>query len=158
MLPAGAVVDLGHQLLVDRAPHGWWYAMASDEATTVAYCTDGDLVGTGAAGVRQTWRNACALAEWLPPAVGRQVPRLRSRTIGYAGTPSDATLRLVGDAALAVDPLSGHGVALAVEAGVRWSDHGYSDWLREMAESHEELEGAAYAAVDTMRSTFWVRR
>ena len=40
------------------------------------------------------------------------------------GPPSDATLRLVGDAALAVDPLSGHGVALAVEAGVRWSDHG----------------------------------
>jgi flavin-dependent dehydrogenase len=156
-LGPAAVPDLGTRLLVDRDADGWWYGLATPERTTVGYCSDGDLVGHGRAGVGATWRNACARADWLPPAVAGETPRVRSRTTGTAAVPGRG-VRLVGDAALSVDPLSGHGLALAVEGGVRWAEPHLPAWLAAAAKAHADQERVVYAAAAHQDGPFWRRR
>ncbi|MEQ6901799.1 hypothetical protein, partial [Nocardioides sp. YIM 152588] len=53
--------------------------------------------------------------------------------------------RLQFAGALSVDPLWGHGLALALDGARRWDDDGYRDWLAERAEDHEAAARATYA-------------
>lgn len=158
-LPGGAVPDLSHQLLVDRAPEGWWYALSSADVTTLAFCTDGDLVGCGPTGTLDAWRRACLTADWLPEGARRQTPRVRSRIITAARTSSDGAARLIGDAALSVDPLSGHGIALGMEGAARWADPRYLEWLAAVAADNLIQERNAYrASLGAVGGRFWTRR
>lgn len=128
---ADAVSGLGRRLLVDRAPHGWWYALADATRTHVAYCTDADELASG------MWQRACASAtDWLPAGAAVARPRVRSAAIGTAVPVAKGAIRLVGDVALAVDPLSGHGIALALEGGLRCRDDDYADWVAHVAGVH----------------------
>jgi flavin-dependent dehydrogenase len=135
-LPAGAVRGLGHRLLVDRTAEGWWYALADADRTTIAYCLPADRIGRGAA----VWRAACAAADWVPDTAGQVRPRARFRPVGRGPTAADPTIRLVGDAALSVDWLSGRGLALALESGLDGSATRYD----EVAESHERQRRDVY--------------
>jgi flavin-dependent dehydrogenase len=154
-LERGAIGDLGHRLLVDRAPNGWWYAIADGSATDVVYCTDAGLA-KGAKGIRATWREACVgAADWLPSTARLQRPRVRPATVGMGAPSSRGRIRLVGDAALAVDPLSGHGITLALECAARWNAVDYADWIADTAHVYERMERDVYRAASGVGGPFW---
>jgi hypothetical protein len=157
-LPPGAVAGLGHHLLVDRAADGWWYALATAGLTTVAYCTDADQIGRGRAGVSRIWRAACAMTPWFPPDATAVRPVVRSRPLGRGPAPADPCVQVVGDAALTVDWLSGNGLALAVEAGVRSAGPaGCADWYDDVAGAHAAQRRDVYRAAGA-DAPFWNRR
>lgn len=133
-LPSGIISGLGHQLLIDRAAAGWWYALASQTTTTVAFCTDGDLVRSR--GIAGTWTQACENAAWLP-AAGRSCPvRVRSQLVSTVANVQVGAAYVIGDAALAVDPLSGQGIAIAIEGACRWSAPEYTEWHASITLDH----------------------
>jgi flavin-dependent dehydrogenase len=154
-LEPDAVDDLGHRLLVDHAPNGWWYAIADRTATDVVYCTDAGMA-KGARGIRAAWREAClSAADWLPSAARRRRPRVRPATVGVGWPSTRGRTRLVGDAALTVDPLSGHGITLALLGAMRWNELDYADWLADTARSHDRMESDVYRAACAVDGPFW---
>jgi len=107
--------------LVESTPDGWWYcAPAGADRSVAMLMSDGDLVRTGRLAAAAGWvgalERAPAVAErmkyrertpvWGPeiiPAVSQRLRRLSTRR-----------WLAVGDAALAVDPISGSGVIRAL--------------------------------------------
>jgi flavin-dependent dehydrogenase len=159
-LAAGAVGGLGARLLVDRAPNGWWYALGDSAATHLVFCTDAAELRSGTAGVAALWRKACRSgADWLPAAAGSVRPRVRPAAIGVAAPVVHGRISLAGDSALAVDPLSGHGVTLAVQASLRCHGPGYPHWVADRAQVHASAERDMYrAARGPVDGPFWVQR
>jgi hypothetical protein len=97
--------------------------------------------------------------DWLPATARAAHPRVRPATIGTGAPAVGGRLTLVGDVALAVDPLSGHGIALALEAGSRWHDTGYAEWVAESGYAHERMERNVYrSACGAVNGPFWARR
>jgi flavin-dependent dehydrogenase len=108
--------------LVEAVTDGWWYsARTPDDRLLLAYMTDGDL-----------WAGSTRRGDALAAGLER-APLTRARVRGAP----DAAVRVVasasaqlrpasgpgwlaaGDAAMAVDPLSGNGVFLALRSGIR---------------------------------------
>jgi flavin-dependent dehydrogenase len=111
--------------LLEAVAQGWWYsARTPDDRLLLAYMTDADLWARDA-------RHAGALAAKLESA-----PLTRERVRGTPGAPArvvsavSAELRpasadgwfAAGDAAMAVDPLSGNGVCHALRSGMSAAD------------------------------------
>jgi flavin-dependent dehydrogenase len=124
-VPHGPGTACDDRALVEAGPHGWWYsARLPDRHLVVACMTDADQIGgtAGADPARVWWQNL------------RSVPFTRHR-VG-AVSPDDVVVRVspagtlkrrqlagpdwlaVGEAAVAVDPLSGAGVVTALEGGL----------------------------------------
>jgi hypothetical protein len=145
-------------LLVDRAENGWWYALSDGITTDVVYCTAPSVIGAGQTGVRSAWRDACrGAADWLPPDVGRH-HWIRPIAIGYVASEGLGGVRLAGDAAMSVDPLSGHGVTLAVEGAARYDDPAYSQWLTVTAQRYDARQHEIYCAASGFDGPFWAVR
>jgi 2-polyprenyl-6-methoxyphenol hydroxylase-like FAD-dependent oxidoreductase len=139
VLPAGVICELGHQLLIDNDEWGWWSALSDGETTNVTYYTDPALLPSGPHRVRQGWDRACGFRPgWLPPVASALVPRARSSRVSTPALPIEPRVQLVGDAALSVDPLSGHGLALAFETAVRCTAPGYAEWLEATSRDHAQ--------------------
>ncbi|MEU4446186.1 FAD-dependent oxidoreductase [Actinosynnema sp. NPDC050801] len=135
---------LGDRLHVTAAPGGWWYAIGCGAGTALGLCTDTDLLRTvdrfAWAGHRvDTWHRSATTA----------------RTTG----PAPPGVAVIGDAALAADPLSGQGLALAVEGAVLAADDptGYPDWLARATAAHAAGARAVYSAAG-LDGPFWRRR
>jgi flavin-dependent dehydrogenase len=158
-LPGGAVGGLGTRLLIDRAANGWWYALCDGAATHLAYCTDATELRRGRADMVALWRAACrSAADWLPDSIGTATPRVRPRAIGVAAPVQRGRLSLAGDCALAVDPLSGHGVALAVQSALECTDSAYPRWIADTARMHTAAEREIYrSACGPVDGPFWQR-
>jgi flavin-dependent dehydrogenase len=158
-MDADAIPGLGQRLLVDRAPRGWWYALADTRSTSVVYCVDADTIRT-TGGTAATWHDGCrAVADWLPCAAAARAPYLRPAVLGSTRPVAHRSVHLVGDAAIAVDPLSGHGLTLAFESAMRWADAEYGDWVSETDQFHQQRERETYrAAVGPVDGPFWSRR
>jgi flavin-dependent dehydrogenase len=111
------------RLLVEASPEGWWYRCPSaDGQVQIAFVSDADLVRT----LRRSCRDwfveqlsateiGAGLAVHGPAHVAAADTYCREAVIGE-------NLILVGDAALARDPLAGNGVTLAVASGLRAAD------------------------------------
>jgi flavin-dependent dehydrogenase len=153
----GPFPQLGARLLVDAASDGWWYALGDGRRATIGFVTDADLMTPGT-GFAATWAGAARTAEWLPAWARNPVLRGRRSSLSSA-QPGDAFVRVVGDAALALDPLSGHGVTLAVEGALRAADDpaSYPDWLADQDVTHRAQGTRLYRAAGRAGS-FWQRR
>jgi flavin-dependent dehydrogenase len=149
----GDPLDLRHRLLVDHGPGGWWYALGDTRGTSVAYCTDADLLRPG------TWRDAARDVGWAETVRPAHRPALRAAATGRAVAATGRGVTLVGDAALAVDPLSGRGLTLALEMALTAArdERGYGDWLAEQTRAHARQSRAVYGMADGTRE-FWRRR
>lgn len=116
-----AQADTNCYTLVETTSDGWWYSSPAGAGSSVAVLlTDGDLVNTQHTKELPEWQNAldravltrasvdgCEL-KWGPSAFSAVSQRLRRAD-------SDRRRWLaVGDAALAVDPVSGSGVLRAL--------------------------------------------
>ena len=150
----GDPLRLGHRLLIDHAPGGWWYALPDTEGTSVVYCTDADLLRPG------TWHDAARHVGWAETLRARHRPVLRAAVTGRAVTVTGRGVTLVGDAALAVDPLSGRGLTLALETALMATrgEGEYRDWLAEETRAHERQSRSVYGLVGADDLEFWRRR
>lgn len=171
--PAGRSTSVGAFTLVEAIEEGWWYSTDMPDGRLVAgYLTDLDLPGASAARTEDGWQNLLI-----------QAPNTWSRVREHGGAleavPHTASARstcldaaagggwcAVGDAAAAYDPLSGHGIAGALETGILAAHAiaseraaAYGEWIRD--------EYARYLAhwltyYDLERrwagSPFWLRR
>lgn len=111
--------------LLEAVRDGWWYsARTPDDRLLLAYMTDADLWARAA-------RTPGAFASTLESA-----PLTRARVLGAPGAPARVVAAVsahlhpaagpgwiaAGDSAMAVDPLSGGGVCLALRSGMRAAD------------------------------------
>jgi 2-polyprenyl-6-methoxyphenol hydroxylase-like FAD-dependent oxidoreductase len=105
---------------IEACPDGWWYSAPLPAGQLlVVYLTDADLLGVRHGRLAAIWwkrlqrtcrtagRAACSLVQTVYAAVCRREP--------VAGLAWAAT----GDAAAALDPLSGQGLVQALEGGMR---------------------------------------
>lgn len=156
----GPFPRLGPRLLVDAAVGGWWYALGDGTTATIGYVTDIDLLAAGSDRLVATWARAAQDIDWLP-TWARTAP-LRGRPAGVQATePRLGGVTVLGDAALALDPLSGHGMALAVTGALRAADEpdAYVEWLAEQRVAHDRDEVSLYAAAaHPPGAAFWLRR
>ena len=155
---------LGDRLLVDAGPDGWWYALGSPAGVRVTYCLPASrLPPPGSARAELAWRTAAGRTGWVPsldvttsgtqPASARLTTcAVPAGTTGLAQRPGPAGrpgLLAIGDAALSVSPLSGHGVALALHGAVLAAEDpaGYREWLLRTALEHAAEETRLHAAI-----------
>jgi flavin-dependent dehydrogenase len=109
--------------LIEAVDSGWWYsARLPDGRLSAALMTDSDLLPSGAAARRGFRRECLERAPYTMSRIGwigrdepfRIVSACSSRLENVAGPGWLA----VGDAAMSFDPLSGRGVAWALESGL----------------------------------------
>ncbi len=110
-----------HCVLVEATADGWWYsAPLPDGGLITLLMTDADIGRRRGLGREDVWRTALAETTATRARVGARCgdSRIRSHAAGSARTvrrPDDTRPWLaVGDAALAVDPLTGSGVNRAL--------------------------------------------
>ena len=111
--------ELSAMLLLEACPDGWWYsAPLPDGRAVAAFVTDVDLLGRG-----ESDRFARALAG--ATFTRKRLERSRICEIGVqpCGPSRLATAAgpgwvAIGDAAMVLDPLSSHGIAKALRAGL----------------------------------------
>jgi flavin-dependent dehydrogenase len=116
---AASDVDDQRYVLVEAAPVGWWYsAPAAGDRMVAMLMTDADLCREARLGTRAAWHG-------LLSATGLTAARIGGPVVAGPGAFPSAGQRLqradvdarwlgVGDAALAVDPISGSGVVRAL--------------------------------------------
>ncbi|MDM0105524.1 tryptophan 7-halogenase [Variovorax sp. J22R24] len=113
-----------HHLLVEAVEEGWWYSAPlpgdPQPATIAMLMTDGDLCARGGLHRPQGWRRAMAHSVATRCRVDAaacgapQVHLAHSHRLLRPKAPAPGPWLAVGDAALAVDPLSGSGVLRAL--------------------------------------------
>jgi flavin-dependent dehydrogenase len=157
--------------LIEAAENGWWHSAPLPGARTVfAYMTDSDLWRTS------RWREllkvapltserASVIGTWSPIRVVSAASMLRRPVVG-------PNWIVVGDAAFAVDPLSGQGIYKTIETGLRSAAAvarafegdtsgmaEYESWAVESFRSYLAVRHQFYRSVERWpRSRFWQRR
>lgn len=157
---AGPFPQLGPRLLVDAADNGWWYAMGDGRTATIGYVTDVDQLAAGPDRLAATWTAAAQRAGWLPEWA--RSAELRGRPAGAQATdPAGERVVVIGDAALALDPLSGHGLSLAIAGAFHSADEpeSYRQWVADQRHQHDQGERTLYSAArHPVGAPFWARR
>ena len=150
-------LNLSNELWVDDAEQGWWWALGRDSGVSIGYCTDADLLRSCGDKIDITWQRL--LRESRCRSLKPEHPRIRLALTGYTSCWGDETLNVIGDAALAVDPLSGHGLTLAfLTSWQAVSDpFGYAMWIEETRRKYAEREREIYASAQRS-GAFWERR
>ncbi len=124
----GMDVTNEHYLLVESTANGWWYtAPLADDAMVGMLMTDADLCRRdGLAGTARWHRQLCTAATTAARVAGsppRSKPRVHSAASHRLLRASDQRPWIaVGDAALAVDPLTGSGVLRALRTAESAAD------------------------------------
>ena len=169
-----------HYLLVEATDDGWWYtAPLPDDAMVGMFMTDADLCRRNGSARRDGWQDQLRSTTATAARVGGgpldEAPQVYSAASCRTVRRRDPRPWLaVGDAALAVDPVSGSGVLRALrtaESASATVDRVLDDPMR-AAESIEAYESGVdtecteyllkrahyYAAVRHQRGPFWSRR
>ena len=111
--------------LVETTPDGWWYSAPVTRAhSMVMLMTDGDLARQQGTAAMPQWRIALQHGAHTDTRIGGATLRWGPRIFSAVShrlirDPADSTHWLaVGDAALAVDPISGSGVVRALRTAL----------------------------------------
>ena len=157
--------------LIEAVENGWWYSAPLPGARTVfAYMTDSDLWRASQweellKAASLTSDRASVIGTWSPVRVFSAASMLRRPVAG-------PNWIVVGDAAFAVDPLSGLGIYKTIEAGLRSAAvvaraiEGdlsgmveYENWTVESFRSYLAVHHQFYSSVERWPgSSFWQRR
>lgn len=119
--------------LVEAVEDGWWYsARLPSSQLVMAYMTDADLYATRCRNRASSWEELMQCA-----------PHTQARTINHSFTtapfviaansarlesPAGKDWLAVGDAAMALDPLSSQGICQAMESGCRAAGAMHEHW------------------------------
>ena len=163
--------EIGQWTLIEAVEDGWWYSVPLPGVGMVfAYMTDADLW------TDRKWDELLTLAPLTLERAGcRQIPP-PSQIVSAASVVRCPVTGLdwmaVGDAALALDPLSGQGVFKSIETGIRCGSASaryfdgdlsapaeYETWVNETYRSYLSTRVQFYSSVVRWpRSRFWNRR
>jgi len=165
-------------ILVESTADGWWYsAPIPQNRMMVMLMTDGDLCGRARLSAKAHWQEFLTRAPmtsarigktelWGPRVFSSLSQRLRRREFS-------APWMAVGDAALAVDPISGSGIVRALrsaragaetalsllEEEIPRTPQGYEAECDSACTAYLQERALYYAAEDRwQRSAFWRRR
>lgn len=157
--------------LIEAVENGWWYSAPLPGARTVfAYMTDSDL---WAPARWEEFLNIAPLTSERASAIGTGSPvRVVSAATVHRHPVVGPNWIAVGDAAFAVDPLSGQGIYKSIESGLRSAaavaralagDNGgvleYESWTGKSFRSYLAVRHQFYRAVERWPgSLFWQRR
>jgi len=121
---AAAAPDEHARLLLEGAADGWWYtALLRGNRRIVAFLTDADLLGGADP---QRWSRRLRLTEYV-----RRTLSPRARPARLVGRPADSSIlshvngpgwAAVGEAALALDPVSGSGLRCVFDDAIATAD------------------------------------
>jgi flavin-dependent dehydrogenase len=137
-------------LFVEKTANGWMYGMpAPAQGAFIGVCVPAHLL---TASPRQSpteiWSRAVAHSRIRPPCDADADAEVwcRSMTGCVAAQVVGDSWALVGDTARTVDPLSGLGVAFALESGRRAVEEPgtYADWVRAFTVMHDSARAALY--------------
>ncbi len=176
-----------HHLLVEATPEGWWYSAPLPSRSgaapqmLVTLMTDADLCRRDRLSAAATWRAALERAPSTLERVGSIPPRTAPQVCCAQSQRQRRSVALLerpwvalGDAASAVDPISGSGVLRALRSGRAVAEvtrnllerpHAIAeimaaneaacdrDWSRYLAE-----RAYYYAAEQRFETDFWKRR
>jgi flavin-dependent dehydrogenase len=169
----------GGYVMVEATPDGWWYtAPVPDEGLMVMLMTDSDLCRRGSLASKPIWCNRLKSTEATRARVAGGTPLWGPRVFAAISQrlrrPAPCTPWLaVGDAALAVDPISGSGVVRALRSARAGADAAlalFENQALHMIEAYEVdrdleyrtylRERALYYGIEQRwrESAFWQRR
>jgi flavin-dependent dehydrogenase len=137
-------------LLVEKTASGWMYGMpAPAQGAFIGVCVPAHLlIASPRQSPAEIWRRAVAHSRIRPPCDADADAEVwcRSMTGRVAAQVVGDSWAVVGDAALTVDPLSGLGVAFALESGRRAVEESrtYAHWVRSFTVMHDSARGALY--------------
>ncbi|KVD74523.1 hypothetical protein WS62_04985 [Burkholderia sp. ABCPW 14] len=121
-LRTGSLSDGSEGLMIEAVEHGWWYSAATPGARVVAFMTDADRLRPlgllSAASFRRLAENTRYIRQVadLDHLHGR--PMTCPASSRFIETTPAVPLLCVGDAAIRYDPLSGQGIAKALQSGI----------------------------------------
>lgn len=176
--PPAAEVEPTRATLIESGPDGWWYAtLLPDGRLALNYYTDADLIPPGPdrpAVLQSLLRGTRYIGRWLEEADFRFVapPRTTSAGTTWLAPAAGDDWAAVGDAAVAFDPLSSHGMtsalwtaasaAKAAVAALGGDAGALAEYARQVAEgvqsflaSQHEVYGREQRFGDKL---FWQRR
>ena len=110
--------------LIESVEYGWWYTGALKDGFRVAACvTDADIGRDLNLSNEQSWRKCLQGTLHIARAVGDDTrpvrgPVVKSAASQHLDTVHGANWLAAGDAALALDPLSGQGILAALRSGI----------------------------------------
>ncbi len=117
-------VHSNNQIIIESAPDGWWYScQLSDTESLIAFFTDRDLLPKGV-DVRHAWLEDKLRSSQL---LGDYTRSLMNNKTGWVRSDARMSIRrqcsgdgwlAVGDAQMALDPLSGHGMLEATRSAI----------------------------------------
>lgn len=161
-------------LVVEAARDGWWYAApATQGAHQLVFLTDADLLPRGGAARREWLATQFHGTELVAGSVAEDpdFSALQGYDAGFsiAQSPAVDGWAAIGDAALALDPLSGHGIWTALRGAGRAAralidrgriDGDYCRWVADRCEEEVAMRTGTYAAgrLRFRNSPFWARR
>ncbi len=142
--PASTEADAarGSFLMVEALEAGWWYSALLPQGRLVAiFMTDTDLVRASGAALRERWLGWLDASrhtrDRLGPAQDIDLPRVHAAGNSKLDRVAGPGWLAVGDAALALDPVTGMGVWHALDSARRAAYAG-SAWLEGSAEELQE--------------------
>jgi flavin-dependent dehydrogenase len=116
---------------IEAVENGWWYSGALDDGSRVmAFLTDADIGRALQLAVRDHWLNQLRQTIFLRRAEGPILhgPIVRSAMSQHAEPVCGSDWLAGGDAAMALDPLSGQGIVAALRSGI-FAAYAAGDWL-----------------------------
>jgi flavin-dependent dehydrogenase len=122
--------------LIESVDYGWWYTAALNGGLRIAACmTDGDIGRDLKLSNRESWRDRLCQTVHIAAALGKDsvTPRwqvARSAASHYLDCVCGVNWIACGDAALALDPLSGQGILAALRSGI-FAGYAMGDWIRD---------------------------
>ncbi|WP_321951526.1 NAD(P)/FAD-dependent oxidoreductase [Paraburkholderia bannensis] len=155
---AGASADLAGYSLVESCELGWWYALElPDGRTLVALMTDADLARTHGLhafdAYAASWRATRMLRQHVPlPHAPLQVHAFAAHS-GCVDRAGGAGWLAVGDALMALDPLTSSGIAGALRDGLN-----AAPVVRDMLDGRSESARDYAALADTAFRRFVAER
>ncbi len=120
---------------IEAVDYGWWYTAALSGGTRIAACmTDSDIGRHLNLSDRENWLDRLRATIHVAGAVRRKGvathrPMVRSAASQYLSSVCGSGWIAAGDAALAVDPLSGQGILAALRSGI-FAAYAVGDWVR----------------------------
>jgi 2-polyprenyl-6-methoxyphenol hydroxylase-like FAD-dependent oxidoreductase len=109
--------------LIEASENGWWYsAFLPESLLIVAYMTDADQIPKGDINLENIWQQQL---EGVPHTRERVANCVRNSEVKIVAANSyrrvriqDSNCLMIGDAAIAFDPLSAQGIYQALDAGL----------------------------------------
>jgi flavin-dependent dehydrogenase len=111
--------------LIEAVENGWWYsAVLPDAKLIVVYMTDGDIYASGhndgiGANIGRTMHTRLRIDA---RGLVRSQTRLAAANTSWLDRVAGPDWLAVGDAAMALDPLSGQGIYKAIQCGISAAD------------------------------------